>query len=122
MKLAPEENFIAGELVNGYPLSLRGMELLLYLAKEDINRAIVLTYHHFLSELIDPLIISKLGFHTAVKVRDMAREAIKRYEDEGIRVFRKLDEELLKMGANPGSIADITISSIYLALLEGLRP
>lgn len=122
MKLAPEENFIAGELVKGYPLSLKGMELLLYLAKEDMNRAVVLTYHHLLSELIDPLIISKLGFDAAIEVRNMAREAIKRYEDEGIEVFIKLDEELLKMGANPGSVADLTISSIYLALLEGLRP
>lgn len=34
----------------------------------------------------------------------------------------KLDEKLLKMGANPGSVADLTVSSIYLALLEGLRP
>jgi triphosphoribosyl-dephospho-CoA synthase len=122
MKLAPEENFIARELVEGYPLSLKGMELLLYFAKEDLNRAIVLTYHHLLSELIDPLIISKLGFNTAIKVRDMAKEAVKRYEDRGIEVFRELDEKLLKMGANPGSVADLTISSIYLALLEGLRP
>jgi len=122
MKLAPEHNFIAEELVKGYPLSLKGMELLLCFAKEDLNGAIVLTYHHLLSELVDPLIISKLGFDTAVKVRDMAREAVKRYEDEGIEAFMKLDEKLLKMGANPGSVADLTVSSIYLALLEGLRP
>ncbi len=122
MKLAPEENFIARELVNGYPLSLKGMELLLSFAEDDLNIATVITYHHLLSQLIDPLIISKLGFDRAVKVRDMAREAVKRYEDDGIEVFVKLDEELLRMGANPGSVADLTISSIYLALLEGLRP
>ena len=122
MKLAPEENFIAKELVEGYPISLKGMELLLCFAREDLNNAIVITYHHLLSELIDPLIVSKFGFETAIRVRDRAREAVKRFEDEGIGVFMKLDEELLEMGANPGSVADLTISSIYLALLEGLRP
>lgn len=37
------------------------------------------------------------------------------------RDFGKLDEELLEMGINPGTIADLTTSSIFLALIEGLR-
>jgi len=38
-----------------------------------------------------------------------------------IDIVRKFDYELLAKRINPGSIADLTASSIYLALREGLK-
>jgi len=57
MEMAPKENFIAAELVNGYELSVKGSKLIFeYFEKfGDPNKAIVLTFVTFLSELLDPL-------------------------------------------------------------------
>ncbi len=38
---------------------------------------------------------------------------------DGKRTVEEFDEECIKRGINPGSIADITIAAIYLALGEG---
>lgn len=115
MKRAPEENLIAKELVEGYKISLRGMELIFEFYSGDINHATVMTYHILLSEFRDPLIISKFGEEVADEVRDRT----KTYLSTGN--FNELDEELIARGINPGTIADLTASSLYLAIAEGLR-
>ncbi len=38
---------------------------------------------------------------------------------EGIRDLEQFDDECIQNGINPGSIADIIIASIYIALGEG---
>ncbi|NOY11281.1 MAG: triphosphoribosyl-dephospho-CoA synthase [Archaeoglobi archaeon] len=124
MRLAPEENFIAKEYVTGFRLSLTGKERIMefYGETEDVNRAIVLCYLSFLSELEDPLIIAKRGRDVAVRVREMAGEALEVYESTGnFAVFEELDLRVRGLGVNPGSVADLVISSIYLALAEGWR-
>jgi triphosphoribosyl-dephospho-CoA synthase len=124
MLMAPEENLIARELTNGFEISLKGKKLLtrFYDREGDINTAIVLTYHTLLSEYLDALVISKHGRDVAEEVRGLALKALKAYNRDGdIAHFKKLDDELIKRGINPGTIADLTISSIFLAFAEGLR-
>ncbi len=118
MKLAPRENLIAQELVGGYPISLGGSEFLLN-SVMDVNDSIVFLYHKLLSEYPDPLIIAKSGFKTAKEVTEMAKKALE--SEKPIDEFKKLDEYLLKNKLNPGTIADLVSSSIYLALHEGWR-
>ncbi len=124
MGLAPEENFIAREFVNGFKLSVRGSEIFLNLldAEKDINRAIVLLHVKFLSEVLDPLIIAKKGYGFAEKVREMAEECMGFYTETGnFAVFEELDRKLLSSEVNPGSIADLVVSSLFLALCRGVR-
>jgi triphosphoribosyl-dephospho-CoA synthase len=116
MLKAPDENIIAKELTGGYKASLDGMKLLLdQIANQDINNAIVITYHTLLAEFIDPLIISKHGRDVAEEVRDRAKITL------SSRNFEELDIWLLNRDINPGTIADLTVSSIFLALAEGLK-
>jgi len=113
MKMAPEENLIARELVDGYRISVEGAEFILNY--EDAEEAVVELYYHLLSKYPDPLIIAKMGREYAEKVTEWAKKA--NTDDKR----RELDEKLLKDNANPGTIADLTASSIYLALAEGWR-
>lgn len=116
MLRAPPKNIIAQELTTGYKHSLRGSELLTRFMKQenDINSAVVLTYHTLMSELPDPLIISKHGEDVAEEVMERAGHALEE------KSFEDLDEEFIFRGINPGTIADLISSSIFLALAEGL--
>jgi len=126
MEMAPEENLIAKELVGGFQLSVLNSKRIFKFFEEtkDINYAIVLCYHHLLSEVKDPLVISKFGLEVAEDVTYRAKEIISSLSgnhEEDIKLFKKMDEELLGKGINPGTVADLMISSIYLALLDGLK-
>jgi len=114
---SPPENLISKELTEGYKISLHGMKLLLgyFDEKKDINTAIVYTYHHLLSVHLDPLLISKFGVQVANEVKSKAKEVLKTGE------FHRLDEEFINRKINPGTIADLTASSIFLSLAEGLK-
>ena len=121
---SPKENVVARELIEGYKASFMGKNVLLdYFAEhEDVNSAVVYAYHYLLSEFTDPLVIAKHGLSVAEEVKEKAKEVLNRFEATmDLNVFREFDEELLAKGINPGSIADLTASSIYLALREGLR-
>ncbi len=115
MKMAPEENLIAKELIGGYRISLEGAELLMSL-EGDVNERIVLLYHTLLSRYPDPLVMAKKGRDYAVGVMEMARKVL-----EGDMSIEELDRKLIEDGANPGTIADLTASSIYFALIEGWK-
>ncbi|WP_202320616.1 triphosphoribosyl-dephospho-CoA synthase [Archaeoglobus neptunius] len=115
MKLAPGENLIAKELTDGYPISLAGADFILS-SDKDPNETIVSLYHSLLSRYPDPLIIAKKGFDYAKKIMEYSKNAAGSPDK-----IRALDERLLKDGANPGTIADLTASSIYLAIVEGWR-
>uniref|UniRef100_A0A7J2TJG0 Triphosphoribosyl-dephospho-CoA synthase n=1 Tax=Archaeoglobus fulgidus TaxID=2234 RepID=A0A7J2TJG0_ARCFL len=116
MKLSPKENLIAKELLNCYEISVEGARFLLN-SERDERESIVLLYHKLLAEYPDTLIIAKKGIKVAEDVMRMAKKAI----EEGMDGFRRLDEFLIKNDINPGTIADITASSIFLAILEGWK-
>ena len=115
MKMAPKENLIAKELAEGYQISLYGAEFILN-SDMDANDTITTLYHDLLSKYPDPLIVAKKGKEYALKVMEWARNATGNRER-----IRELDEKLLRDNANPGTIADLTASSIYLAIAEGWR-
>ncbi len=123
MLLAPSHNLIAKELTSGYKISLEGKDLILdfFVEKEDLNEAIVLTYHTLLSKYTDPLLISKFGYDFAKDVQKRVKKALTEYERGVTSTLTELDQELINIGANPGTIADIVSSSIFLAVMEGLK-
>jgi triphosphoribosyl-dephospho-CoA synthase len=115
MKLAPDENLIARELVEGFPITLKGYKLFQSMSEIDINERVVRLYYRLLSEYPDPLIIAKFGKDKAVEVMKKAKKATHRSD------FETLDRELLQKKINPGTIADLTSSSLFLSLIRGLR-
>ncbi|MCS7130299.1 MAG: triphosphoribosyl-dephospho-CoA synthase [Archaeoglobaceae archaeon] len=117
MKLSPKENLIASELLNGYLISQEGANFILN-SEFDANTTIVLLYHKLLSEHLDTLIIAKKGYEVAREVMDLAKKA---FESKKLEEFKKLDEKLINEKINPGTIADLVASSIYLAILEGWK-
>lgn len=119
LEKSPKENIIAREVIEGYWRSLNGRDVLMDVFEEfgSLNLATVYTYLYHLSKHIDPLIISKHGREVAEIVRDKAERLIESFDLKEVRMF---DEELIKKKINPGSIADLTCASIYLALKEGL--
>lgn len=114
MAMAPEENLIAQELISGYSVSIEGAEFILK-SEKPAKEAIVDLYYHLLSTHPDPLVIAKKGREYANKLMEWAKGA------KNLKERRKLDEKLLRDRANPGTIADLTASSLYLALAEGWR-
>jgi triphosphoribosyl-dephospho-CoA synthase len=61
----------------------------------------------------DTFIAKKFDEKTAERVMYKAREVL-----DGKRALATFDEECIKAGINPGSIADICIAGIFIALLE----
>lgn len=117
MKLSPKENLIAKELIEGYPISLSGANFIMS-SKHEVNETIVLLYHKLLSEFPDSLIIAKRGLEVAKNVMELAKKAL---DSNNFDEFKKLDEFLIREKINPGTIADLVASSIYLALVGGWK-
>jgi len=122
MLMAPKENLNARELIEGYKISLDGMKEFTNKIKEfkDINVATVLTYHYLLSKYPDTLVIAKHGREIAEKVMAKSKQILDEFNGD-LSVFKSFDEELISKGINPGAIADITCTSIFLALIEGVK-
>ena len=62
----------------------------------------------------DTFIIKKHDRAVAEETLTKAREVL-----DGRRVLETFDAECIEAGINPGSIADITIAAIFIALGEG---
>jgi len=105
-------DMVAREWITGFSLTRRGADLLL---QSGPGRAgIVNMFITLLAMEPDTFIIKKHGLAVAQEVMLAARDVI-----DGKRDLEGFDEECIERGINPGSIADITIAAIYLALGEG---
>jgi len=62
----------------------------------------------------DTFIIKKHGRDVAERTMEKARDVL-----AGRRVLETFDAECIENGINPGSIADITIAALFIALGEG---
>jgi len=87
----------------------------------DVNIATVNTFLKILSYTPDTLIARKNDYETAKKITDEAKKIIAKgglLTKEGKELVKQLDNELQRKKGllNPGSSADITISSIMTAL------
>lgn len=132
---------IARELVSNYEVSFTlGYPTLMDVYKEtnNVNQAIVQTFLTILAEHPDTFIAKEVGLQTTEKNIDEAFQKgldtaknVSKYAqailkkggattDAGMSDIRKLDTKLHTQNLNPGTTADLTASSIFLALLFGL--
>lgn len=108
---APRD-MVAREWVNGFQMTRRGADLLH--AAGCGRDAVVEAFLGLLALEPDTFIIKKHGPDVAWKTMEKAREV-----RDGVRDLQAFDQECIDRGINPGSIADIIIASLYIALGEG---
>ena len=106
----------------GYPILKR-----IYKETNDVNISIVTCYLTILAKYPDTLIARKNSYQMAENVSKKARSVLREGDilsKSGGRALRKFDKELRTSNnnLNPGTTADLTASSIMVALLQGLRP
>ena len=76
--------------------------------------SIVRTFLTLLATEPDTFVIKKHGLAVAQETMMAARDVL-----DGKRTVEDLDAECISRDINPGSMADIVIASIYIALGEG---
>ncbi len=108
---APRD-MVAREWTNGFALTRRCADLLH--AHRCGREAIVAAFMEILASEPDTFIAKKHGMAAAERTMRQAAEVL-----EGSRDLAAFDADCVSAGINPGSIADITIAGIYLALGEG---
>ncbi len=118
LAIAPEENVVAREVFEGYWRSSDGSRVMIESYRDfgDLNTAVVYTYVYMMSKYLDPLIIAKCGRGVAEGVRKRAKDVLRDFD---LKLVEEFDEELISRGINPGSIADLVCSTVYLALKSG---
>jgi len=112
MRHSAENDMVAREWVTGFPLTRRGADLLKQFGPG--RQAIVNTFLTLLASEPDTFIIKKHGMAAARETMLTAREVL-----DSRSSLETFDARCIERGINPGSIADITIASIYIALGEG---
>jgi len=112
MQHSAERDMVAREWVMGFPLTRRGADLLIRLGPG--RDAIVQMFLSLLASEPDTFIVKKHGAEVARQTMQEAFLVL-----EGKRRLEDLDADLITRGINPGSIADITIAAIFIALGEG---
>lgn len=112
LALSADRDMVAREWGNGFSLTRLGADLLK--AHGCGRQSIVDTFLDLLADQPDTFIIKKHGEEVAQEVLQHAREV-----RAGLQSIAAFDETLIARGINPGSLADILIASLYLALGEG---
>ncbi|QSZ66700.1 triphosphoribosyl-dephospho-CoA synthase [Methanofollis aquaemaris] len=114
MAYSAPRDMVAREWTNGFALSQETKDLLF--AHGSGKEAIVQAFLDLLAAHPDTFVAKKLGADAARRTMERAGEV--KAGEISLEVF---DEECLAAGVNPGSLADIMIAGIYLALSEGWR-
>ncbi len=112
MRHSAANDMVAREWVTGFPLTRRGADLLRQFGPG--RQAIVNTFLTLLASETDTFIIKKHGTAVAQETLLIAREVL-----DGKRSLADFDADCIERNINPGSIADILIASLYIALGEG---
>ncbi|MCK4269543.1 MAG: triphosphoribosyl-dephospho-CoA synthase [Methanogenium sp.] len=112
MEYSADGDMVTREWTNGFALTQRVVLLL----KRSANgrKGIVDAFFHLLSTETDTFIVKKHGRDVARWTMEQARDVV-----EGRRDIEEFDRQCRNEGINPGSIADIIIAGIYVALGEG---
>jgi len=108
---APND-MVAREWVTGFSLTRRGADLLTQYGQG--RASIGKMFLTLLASEPDTFIIKKHGREVAERTMAKARDVL-----DGYRTVEDLDAECIALDINPGSIADITIASIFVAIGEG---
>jgi triphosphoribosyl-dephospho-CoA synthase len=112
MLYSAKNDMVAREWINGFQMTRRGADRIK--SSGCGPDAIVSAFMELLASEPDTFVIKKHGRDTAAMVMQKAREV-----RDGFRDIAAFDQECIDAGINPGSIADIIIASIYIALGEG---
>ncbi len=112
MLYSAPRDMVAREWVNGFQLTRRGADLI---HAAGIREGVIAeAFLSLLASEPDTFIEKKHGPEVAGATMRKAREV-----RDGVRDLAAFDQECIDRGINPGSIADIIIASIYIALGEG---
>ena len=111
------------ELVNLYPISLDALSFMenRLSVHGDLNRGIVETQLYLMSKYVDSLIARKHGEEAALWTRKRSSEVLRAVLSSGIewiKFAQSFDSELRSKGYNPGSIADIVVSTIAFYVIK----
>jgi len=123
--LAPSAGYdlLASELIGGFPIiNNHALEFLAWLRKlEDPIKASAATYCTLLARHPDSLILRKAGLKVAEDIMARAERVMRSrpFSAKWVEGMEGLDEELRGRDLNPGTLADLTAGSIFLALLGG---
>lgn len=112
MRHSAPRDMVAREWTNGFLLCRRVADALV--ADPEPRTAVRRTFLALLASEPDTFIAKKHGPDLASETRDRARAVLR-----GDAALADLDAWCIERGVNPGSLADITIGGIYLALGRG---
>lgn len=112
MQHSAEHDMVAREWILGFPLTRRGADLLKQFGSG--RQAIVRMFLTLLAQEPDTFIIKKHGIIVAQETMRKAREVL-----DGNQTLENFDQDCIDRNINPGSIADITIAALFVALGEG---
>lgn len=114
MEHSAPHDMVAEEFITGFPLTRYSADLLH--KHESLDHPISTVFLKLLSEYPDTFIVKKFGMEAALKVQQKASSVL-----DGTMSVEELDYFCLENGYNPGSLADIMIAGIYIALGEGWK-
>ncbi len=123
LELSSEWDMLAFELTRSMPITFEiGYPTFNGIKKTNgINKATVQTFLTILSIYSDTLISRKFDVETAQKVSEDANLIITEggiLTDKGMKMLKDFDKDLVEKKLNPGTTADLTASSIMVALLN----
>ncbi len=130
-KFYEERDLVFYEMSHNYKTTIAtGFKTLtkVYEEEHDLMKAISHTYLTLLAERKDTHIAKRFGNEIASEIQQMAKNIVKAggiFTVDGTKMIDELDDYLRNSRPkkiNPGSIADITTTTILLALLDGYRP
>ncbi len=112
MAYSAQNDMVAREWTNGFLLTREAADLLL---EEKKGRSSISgVFLRLLAREPDTFIAKKFGNQTAEQVRDQARSVL-----SGQESLEEFDDFCIREGINPGSMADILIAGLFIALCEG---
>ena len=125
LDISAEWDMLSYELTNKMPVTFEtGFPVFRSVKSDyDINKATVQTFLTILSKYPDTLISRKYGEEKAKAVSNGAQAVLDKggILTDGLGLVEKFDDKLVKNKLNPGTTADLTASSIMVALLDEFR-
>ena len=123
LDLSSQWDMLANEITRTMPITFElGYPTFKEVKKEHgINKATVQTFLTILSIYPDTLIARKYGLETAQEVSVDASLIIKEggsLTERGMNMLIDFDEDLVEKNLNPGTTADLTASSVMVAILD----
>jgi len=112
MRYSAPHDMVAREWTTGFSLTRKAADLLFRF--DGCRDAISQAFIHLLSTEPDTFIAKKFGTLAAEKTRELACRVL-----AGEMTAEELDQHCIDSGINPGSLADIMIAGIYIAIGEG---